>query len=58
MIYISANELKKLIPEMSIGECRIIINQVREDMKQKGYYVPNGKTKLALRKLVNEKLGI
>ena len=55
--YISANELAN-ITGLKISTCRKIIQEVREKMKSNGYYVPNEKTKYALRSLVFEYLGI
>lgn len=56
--YMSAEDIKILIPTMSIKNCRKLINDIREEMKANNYFVPTGKTKLALTKLVKEKLGI
>lgn len=35
-----------------------IINEIRKEMKEKGYLVPRGKTKIALTNLVYKRLGI
>ena len=44
---------------MNIKTCRELIDEVREEMKNKKLYVPPGtKPKRALTKLVRKKLGI
>lgn len=55
--YISAEELTQ-ITGLKTRTCLKIINQVRETMKEKHYFIPNEKTKYALRTLVFEYLGI
>lgn len=55
--YISAKELKVIIPYLGIESCRKIILETREEMESE-YYVPPGKTKVALTWLVKKKLGI
>lgn len=57
-LYLSAKELKALIPQMSIGEARKIIAEVREEQEERGDYLIKGKTKLAPTDLVFKKLGI
>ena len=55
-LYISAEDLRILIP---IGKVKAIqaINEIREEMKEKGYYIPQTKIHLALTKLVRKKYG-
>lgn len=57
-VYMSPKDLKDLMPSVGIDNCRKYINEVREEMKEKGYLIPEGKTKLALTKLVVKKLGL
>ncbi len=58
-LYITPNDLKLLIPHLGIEKCRMIIEEVIIDMKNKNYYVPPSKRpKMALTKLVKKKLGI
>lgn len=56
--YISAHDLKILIPYTNLRDCKNFISNVRNEMETKGYYVPSGKTKVALTALVKEKLGV
>lgn len=55
-MYVSAEDLKILIPTMGIKARAKFINEVREQMKEENYYIPVGRTKLALTKLVKERL--
>lgn len=51
---------KKLMNDLGISyqaSLKIII-EVQEEMKKKGYLIPNTKRKLALTWMVNKKLGI
>ena len=58
-LYISAKDLKVLIPSMNIETCRDLINEIRAEMENKNLYVPpSTKPKIALTKLVKERLGI
>jgi len=57
-LYLSANDVKQLIPTLSIDKCRKLIDESREEMKQKKYFVPQSKPRLALTKIVKKKLGI
>ena len=56
--YITATDLKLLIPTLGINQCRDFINMIIVEMQEKGYYVPNTIPKLVLTKLVRKKLGI
>lgn len=56
--YLSPQDLKDLMPTMGIDRCRNYISLVRNEMEQKGYYVPQTKPRLALTKLVRKKFGI
>lgn len=55
--YMSANDLKVIVPTMGINACREFIDLIRTEMKNK-YFVPSGRTKVALTELVKKKLGI
>lgn len=57
-VYLSPKDLKELMPTVGIDTCRKYIAEVRKEMLDKGYLVPEGKTKLALTKLVVKKLGL
>lgn len=56
--YISPQDLKILVPTMGISNCRTTINFIREEMKDKGLFVPQTIPKLALTKLVKKRLGL
>lgn len=56
--YMSAKDLKMLMPTLGIEICRRFIEEVRADMKEKNLFVPETKPKLALTKLVRKKTGI
>ena len=55
--YLSAKDLKLIMPHIGINKCREYIEETREDMKNKGLYVPEGKTKIALTKMLRKKFG-
>ena len=57
MEYTNAKELQHELG-ISYQEALHIIIKVQEEMKEKGYYIPNTRKKLALRWMVNKKLGI
>lgn len=54
--YYDANDLVRM--GISYTESLKIIKEVQIEMKEKNYYVPKTKTKLALANLVEKKLGI
>lgn len=56
--YISANDLKMLIPAMGINNCTNFIKEVIQEMKEKNLYVPKTKKLLASTKLVRKRLGL
>lgn len=53
--YMNPQDLKVVIPDMSLKECRNKINELRVQMKTEGYYVPDGKVKIALTEFVERK---
>lgn len=55
--YISPQDLKQLIPTMGEEKCRTYIKEIREEMKDKGLFVPRTTPRLALTKLVRKKFG-
>lgn len=57
-VYITASDLKQLIPTMGIENCRNTISEIQLEMEKKGFFVPKSKPKLALTKLVKKKFGI
>lgn len=56
-LYLSADDLKILIPEITYATALKYIKEVREEMKNKNIFLPVSKTKLALTKLVRKKFG-
>jgi len=55
--YINANELMQIIPNLTYDNAIKYINEVREDMRNKGYCIPISRPKVALTKLVKKKFG-
>lgn len=56
--YITAKDLKILIPNLGVNRCVEYIKMIREEMKEKNYFVPQTKEYVALTKLVRKKFGI
>lgn len=56
-LYISPQDLKILIPELGVNKCKQYIKDLRAEMQEKGYFVPQTKPYLALTKLVKKKFG-
>lgn len=56
-LYMSASDLKTLIPELGIDRCRTYINNARTEMESLNYFVPRGKKKLALTSILKKKFG-
>lgn len=56
--YMSAEDLKILIPSMGINNCTNFIKETIKEMQDKNYFIPRTKKYLALTKLVKKKLGI
>ena len=57
MEYITAKELQK-ITGIGYQSAMKIINEVREEMKRKNYLIPTCRRKVALKRLVEKRLGI
>ena len=55
--YITVKELQDQTG-ISYRSALEIINEIRKEMKEKGYLVPRGKAKIALTNLVYKRLGI
>lgn len=55
--YINAKELQELTGTGYQSAMKVIL-RVREKMKEKGYYIPQSKSKLALRWMVKKELGL
>ena len=56
--YLTAKDLMIIIPKLSYVRALKYIDNFREEMKEKGYFVPEGRTKVALTKLVKKKFGL
>ena len=56
--YLTAKDLMIIIPKLSYVRALKYIDDFREEMKEKGYFVPEGRTKVALTKLVKKKFGL
>ena len=57
-IYITANDLKVLIPTMGINACRDFIKKVANEAREEGLYVPSGKIAVAPTNRIKKVLGI
>lgn len=55
--YMDIQELQELTG-LSYQSAMKIIDMVREEMKKKGYYIPECRRKLALRWMIKKELGI
>lgn len=56
--YITARDLQKIIPKLGYIRALEYIDIVRSEMAEKGFFVPDGRTKVALTKLVKKKFGL
>ena len=56
--YMSAKDLKIIIPSLGVNKCTKYIKEVQEEMKLKNLFIPETKEYLALTKLVRKKFGI
>lgn len=56
--YLTAKDLMIIIPKLSYARALKYIEDAREDMKNKNYFVPEGKTKVALTKIIKKKFGL
>lgn len=55
--YLSANDLMKLIPNLTYDNAIKYINDAREEMKQQNLFIPITRPKLALTKIIRKKFG-
>lgn len=55
--YLTAEDLTIIIPKLSYNRALNYIKTAREEMQQKGYFVPDGKVKVALTKIIKKKFG-
>ena len=55
--YLSAGDLKILIPGLNIKKARDYISDIQEEMRNKKIFIPETKPKVALTKLVRKKFG-
>lgn len=55
--YISADDLMKIIPNLTYLNALKYIKTAQEEMKKKNYYIPTTKPKVALTKIVRELFG-
>lgn len=55
--YLTAKDLMTIIPKLSYTRALKYIDDTRKEMKEKGYFVPEGRTKVALTKLIRKKFG-
>ena len=56
--YITAKDIQQIIPKLGYIKALEYIEDLREEMKMKNYFVPEGRTKVALTKLFKKKFGI
>ena len=56
--YLSAKDIKKLVPEWGVNSIAKFVTQVQEDMKERKLFIPQSKSKLVLTRLVMQKLGL
>jgi len=56
--YLTANDLMEIIPGLTYNRALSYIKMIREEMKEKNYFVPDGKTKVALTKMLKKKFGL
>ena len=55
--YLTAKDLMLIIPKLTYQRALGYIDNAREEMKEKGYFVPEGRTKVALTKIIRDKFG-
>lgn len=56
--YITAKDIQQIIPKLGYIKALKYIDDLQEEMRMKNYYVPEGRTKVALTKLFIKKFGI
>lgn len=56
--YLTAKDLQCIIPELGYNKALTYIHEARAKMRDKGYFVPDGKTKVALTKIIVKEYGL
>ncbi len=56
--YLSANDLIIVIPTMSYSSALNYIKRIRNKMEEENYFIPKGKTLIALTWMIKKDLGI
>lgn len=56
--YLSADDLMKLIPNLTYVNALKYINEAREEMKKQNLFIPITRPKLALTKIIRKRFGI
>jgi len=56
--YVTAKDLMVIIPELNYIRALKYIEDLRIEMQEKNYFVPDGKTKVALTRLFKKKFGL
>lgn len=56
--YVSAYDIQVIIPTMSYANALDYIKRIRSKMEEAGYFIPKGRTLIALTYLVKKDLGI
>lgn len=57
-LYLTAQDLQQMIPNITYANAIKYINQAREKMKERNYLIPIARPKVALTSIVLEMLGI
>ena len=55
---LTAKDLMQIIPKLSYNMALKYIDNARCEMSEKGYFLPEGKTKVALTKIIKKKFGL
>ena len=56
--YLTAYDIQEIIPKMPYMRALKFIKEMQEEMEENNYYVPSGKTKVALTWMIKKKLGL
>ncbi len=56
-LYITAEDLMILIPEIKYQRALGYINEIQKEMQEKNYFIPISQKKVALTKLIRKKFG-
>lgn len=55
--YVTAEDVRKIMP-VGVVKSQKIIKELQEEMKEKKYFIPEGKRKVALTKLFKKRYGL